>query len=211
MIDLKTILKEYPNCLSSRTAFKSVLMDKYPLEKRMVNILTILFECGVANKIKTKKTIGLNEMQNLIAQIENEYGISEKYSQEAVLVWATAYEVKVSAVKTTSSQKRTTLSENQLIDYVQYNSDNSLVWSADFDVTKTIPVNENKPIEYVQGDVDDYDVVQKADGYYINRFKGFEEEEMTIPSLIDGKNIKGIASDAFKGCIMVKKSLSAKV
>lgn len=178
MIDLKSTLKQHPNCLSSRSAFKSVLMDKYPTEKRTVNILTILFECGVANKIKAKKNIDTNEMQALIAQVENEYGISGQYSQEAILVWAAAFDVTVSSVKTPSTTPLPT-SERQAI--------------------------EQKPVEYVQGDVDDYDVVQKPDGYYITHFNGFEEAIMTIPSMIAGKRIKGIAQDAFKGCVTVKK------
>lgn len=178
MIDLKTILQKYPNCLSSRSSFKSVLMDGYPMEKRMVNILTILFECGVANRIKTKKSIDANEMQALIALIENEYGISGEYSQEAILVWAAAFDVTAFAIKTAPPTTSAHETSNPI---------------------------ESKPIVYVQGEVDDYEVIQKPDGYYITHFNGFEEEDMTIPSLIDGKKIKGIAVDAFKGCVLVKK------
>lgn len=178
MIDLKSILQQHPNCLSSRASFKSVLMDKYPSEKRMVNILTILFECGVAHKIKEKKILDANEMLGLIAQVENEYGIPGQYSQEAILIWAVAFNVTASAIKT------------QSLSASPKEPDQSA---------------EQKPIVYVQGDVDDYDVVQKADGYYITHFNGFEEDEMTIPSMIDGKAIKGIAQDAFKGCVAVKR------
>lgn len=178
MIDLKSILKQYPHCLSSRASFKSILMDKYPGERRMVNILTILFECGIADKIKAKSSISSNEMQGLITQVENEYGISAQYAQNAILVWAAAFGVTASTIKTQ-------IPANPPRD--------------------TTPPVENKPVVYVQGDVDDYDVVQKPDGYYITRFNGFEEEEMTIPSLINGKPIKGIAQDAFQGCVMVKK------
>ena len=178
MIDLKTILQQYPNCLNSRASFKSVLMDKYPTEKRMVNILTSLFECGVANKIKSKNCIDANEMQGLITQIENEYGISGQYSQEAIMVWAAAFGVTASAVKVQSCP----ITPNEL----------------------SQPV-EQKTVEYVQGDVDDYDITPKTDGYYITHFNGFEEENLVIPSLIAGKKIIGIAQDAFKGCVMVKQ------
>lgn len=177
MIDLKSIMKQHPNCLNSRASFRSVLMDTYPSEKRTVNILTILFECGIADRIKTKKSIDANEMQGLIAQIENEYGISGQYSQNAIIAWATAFDVTVSAVKVNTTEA----------------------------VTKTSTPPENKPVVYVQGDVDDYEIVEKADGYYIARFNGFEEEDMTIPSMIGGKEIKGIAQNAFQGCVMVKK------
>lgn len=177
MIDLKSILRNHPNCLNSRATFKSVLLDSYPTEKRMVNILTILFECGVANKIKAQKCIDANEMQGLLSQVENEYGISRQYSQDAILVWAAAFDVTASPVNIRSS----------------ISSSNELAQPT-----------EQKPVVYVQGDVNDYDIVQRADGYYITHFNGFEEENMTIPSLIDGKKIKGIAHDAFKGCVSVR-------
>lgn len=178
MIDLKNILRKHPNCLNSRATFKSVLLDSYPAEKRMVNILTALFECGVANKIKAKKSIDANEMQGLITQIENEYGISGHYSQDAILVWASAFDVTAFAVKT--------------------------AFPSDTSNEVAQPV-EPKPAEYVQGDVDDYDIVQKSDGYYITHFNGFEEDDMVIPSLIAGKEIIGIAQNAFKGCVTVKR------
>lgn len=177
MIDLKTILKQYPNCLNSRAFFKSVLMDKYPTQKRDVNILTLLFECGIANKIKTKKNIDANEIQGFMSQMENEYGILGQYSQEAILVWAAAFDVTASAINTKSF-----VSSSQELP-------NSV---------------EQKPVVYVQGDINDYEIVQRSDGYYITHFNGFEEEVMTIPSLIDGKKIKGIAQAAFKGCVIVK-------
>ncbi len=99
MIDLKSILKQHPNCLNSRASFKSVLLDKYPAEKRMINILTLLFECGVANKIKTAQNIAEREMHSLISHVENEYGISGQYSQEAILIWAKAYGVSAEQIK----------------------------------------------------------------------------------------------------------------
>lgn len=178
MIDIKTILKEYPNCLNSRVSLRSILMDTYPSEKRMANILTILFECGIVNKIKVKKSIDPNEMQGFIAQVENEYGISGKYSQEAILIWAAAFDVTASAINLQSPI------------------------SSPKEPQKSVDSN---PISYVSGDVDDYDVVQKADGYYIAHFNGFEEDKMIVPSMIDGKAIKGIAQDAFKGCVAVKQ------
>lgn len=178
MINLKTVFEQCPNCLSSRATFKSVLMDKYPTERRMVNILTILFESGIASKIKSKHSINSNEMQGFLQQIENEYGISAQYAQDAILIWATAFNLAVSAVETPRLN------------------------AAPFEQT---PPYESKSIKYVQGDIEDYDIVEKSDGYYITRFNGFEEEDMTIPSMIAGKAIKGIAQGVFKGCLNVKR------
>lgn len=177
MIDLKSILQQHPNCLNSRASFKSILMDKYPTEKRMVNILTTLYECGVANKIRAKKNIDANEMQILISQLENEYGISGQYSQDAILIWAKAFDITAPATRLNITE--TASSENKNV---------------------FIP----KPVNYVQGDVNDYDIVQEVDGYYISCFYGFEEDEMTIPSIIDGKPVVGIEPQVFKGLLIAK-------
>lgn len=177
MIDLKTILKQNPSCLNSRATFKSVLLDKYPSEKRMVNILTILFECGIASKIKAKKIISPNDMQSLLTQVENEYGLPAKYTQDAILIWAAAFGADPAPVENTppfSSHK-----------------------PASHPVDITVP-------SYTTGNANDYEVVKKHDGYYISSFKGIEQLAMTIPSIIDGKYITGIGQNAFQCLNRVK-------
>ena len=173
MIDLKLILQKYPNCLSSRASFKSILMDTYPTEKRMVNILTILYECGVVNKIKTKTSIDSNEMQRLIAQIESEYGISRQYSQEAVLIWAQAFDVTTVVIKVSSFEESCQ--------------------------------KHAEPIVYVQGNVADYEIKLYSNGWYITKYNGFEEDELVIPNVIDGKQIVGVADGVFRGLTTTKR------
>ena len=195
MIDLKSIFKQNPSCLNSRATFKSVLLDKYPSEKRMVNILTILFECGVASKIKAKKIISPNDMQGLLTQVENEYGIPAKYTQDAIVIWAAAFDVSV----------HTTVTQNKIIqNYEPISRTQSQNTSLHLDYNTTQPVDSSPPV-YVEGDIAEYTIEKKADGYYITHFNGFEEEEMTIPSMIGGNPIRGIAQDAFRGCVTVKK------
>lgn len=104
MIDLKNILRLHLNCLSSRASFKSVLMDSYPDEKRTVNILTIMFECGIVQKIKSKSVLGENDFQALLLHLENDYGIVSKYSGESIRIWADALGV---VVQVTSKQTST--------------------------------------------------------------------------------------------------------
>lgn len=144
----------------------------------MVNILTILVECGVANKIKSKQTINADEMQALITQVENEYGISRQYSQDAILVWAATFDITVSVIKTSTT-------------------DNSL--------QEIIEPIKSKPAVYVQGNAADYSITQKTDGYYITQFNSFEDNVMIIPSMIDGKQIVGIGEKAFEGCSLVRE------
>lgn len=194
MIDLKSILKQHPNCLNSRASFKSVLMDKYPTEKRMVNILTILFECGVANKIKQKKRVDANEMQGLVAQIDNEYGISAQYSQEAILIWAAAFDVSAEKIKVSIPSATTPLVKNRQAVTPSVNADSAYT-----------PIREPQATYSSTGNSSDYDIVMKNGGYYISRFKGFEEDEMVVPNMVGEKRIVGITGDAYHGCVSVKK------
>lgn len=118
------------------------------------------------------------DIHTYTTQVENDYGISGEYTQNAILIWAAAFGSAAAPVS---------------LDTVHAPSQSSAT------------SKENKQIVYVEGDVDDYTIVQKTDGYYISHFNGFEEPEMTIPSLIDGKRIIGVAEYAFKGCASVEK------
>ena len=51
----------------------------------------------------------------------------------------------------------------------------------------------------------DYEIIEKPDGYYISKFTGFEEDEMIVPNVVKGKNIIGITECAFLGCKVLKK------
>jgi len=179
MIDLKSILKQHPNCLNSRAAFKSVLMDTYPDEKRTVNILTIMFECGIVQKIKSKAVLEDSDFQALLIQLENEYGIVAKYSGDSIRIWATALNV---AVQTTSKQPTTPVTHEPII---------------------------HKPIidpVVVEGSKSDYETeVLKSGTLRITKFIGFDENEITIPNQLEGKAITVVGENAFAKCTGIKK------
>lgn len=90
MINLKSILQQYPNCLESRSAFKSILLNRYPEEKRTINILTTIYECGMTDKLKGKLIVRQDDIKKLADQLEVDYGTNPKYSEQALLLWADA-------------------------------------------------------------------------------------------------------------------------
>ena len=188
MIDLKTVIQKHPKCLADRSAFRSTLMDLYPSEKRMVNILTAIYECGLASKLKAAKSISADELQRYIMQLDNEYGINQKYAQDAIIIWAEAYHITVSRTAAASGKAPT----------IQSN--------ASATVPTGQPVTSAKPpVVFVSGSESDYKITQKSDGWYIEKYIGFEEPEMTIPSRISGHEIIGIGEYAFRGCRSVNK------
>lgn len=178
MIDLKHILDSNPNCLSSRASFKSVLNDSYPDEKRTVNILTIMFECGLVQKIKSKSSLGEHDFQALILQLENDYGVVGKYSAEGIKIWADALGV---TVQVSNTQTTTPVTHEPIV---------------------------HKPIvdSVVEGCKSDYETeVLKSGSLRITKFIGFDENEIIIPNQLDGKSISIIGENAFAKCTGIKK------
>lgn len=179
MLDLKTILSKHPNCLSSRASFKSVLMDSYPNEKRTVNILTIMVECGLVHKMKTKSELEEKDFQAYLFQLENDYGIVAQYSAECLKIWAEALGVTVSVL----TKQVSAPSVREPI------------------VHKTI----SDPI-IIEGCKSDYETEMLQSGSLrITKFIGFDEKEISIPNQMDGKPIAVIGENAFAKCTGIEK------
>lgn len=179
MIDLKTVLREHPDCISSRMSFRSVLMDIYPNEKRMVNILTSMLECGAVQKIKSRSILNDNEFYAILGQLENEYGTAAIYASEGIKIWADAFSVSVQA---TSVQTTRSVIASQPIVHA--------------------PIVETAVVEGAQSD---YETIIENGCLTITKFIGFDEDELVIPNNIDGVSVKVIGNGAFEGCKGVKK------
>ena len=179
MIDLKTVLREHPGCLSSRASFRSILMDIYPNEKRMVNILTSILECGAVQKIKSRSILNDNEFQAILGQLENEYGTAAIYASDGIKIWADAFSVSVQATNVQTTQS----------------------------VIVPEPIVHAPIVEtaVVEGAQSDYETIKENGCVTITKFIGFEEDELVIPNNIGGECIKVIGNGAFEGCKGVKK------
>ena len=66
MIDLKSVVEKYPECLDSATKFKSYMMDLYPdnSNKARIRILADIVDCGIALEIKNG--IERDELEKII-------------------------------------------------------------------------------------------------------------------------------------------------
>lgn len=182
MLDLKSVLKKHPDCLSSRATFKAVLADSYPTEKRLINMLTILYECGIAvkiaNKRKNSSDITENEYQNILTQLENDYGIIPKYSCEAVHIWAEAFGVKIQAITS------------------------PVVPPLIYEPIIHAPIVE----KVVAGCKSDYETETINTGeLLIKKFIGFDEKELIVPNQIDGIPVKIIGEYAFENCAGIER------
>ena len=179
VINLKEVFEKCPDCLSSRTAFRSVLMDLYPSEKRLVNVLTLMVECGAAQKIKNKPELSETDIQALILQMENEYGIAPEHSLEGIKIWIAAY-------------GKTVL--NSIHHAPERHPDTE---------THYMPLAE---IISVPGETADYETEILDDGSLrIKKFIGLERDTVVVPNQIDGMPVRVIGEETFAGCSGIQK------
>ena len=85
MIDLKSVVEKYPECLDSATKFKSYMMDLYPdnSNKARIRILADIVDCGIALEIKNGKTDSIS-ISNFCNTMESQYGYSAKLVEECI-------------------------------------------------------------------------------------------------------------------------------
>ena len=178
MIDLTKALELCPHCISDKRTLNAVLKDLYPSEKRMIHILTTLYECGIAATMKSKGRLDAIEKSRFSARLENEYAIPEQFSQEGIRIWEAAADNVVKAL-------------------------DSEAGPAPVEPIATIqgdpPQNKPKPAKIIKGNSADFTILHKADGYYIAGFRGIPEKSLIVPNQVDGNEIKGILQDAFRG------------
>lgn len=87
MIDLKTVIELYPECLNNADVFKRYMSDLYSDNKYMarIRILSDMIGCGIANEIKNGKTDN-SSVASFCSIMENQYGYSSQLVNECVLL-----------------------------------------------------------------------------------------------------------------------------
>lgn len=174
-IDLETILKQHPDCLGNRLILKSALKDRYPQEERLIHILTVLYECGIVEQLQETTAVDSAFLGRFAGLVESKYGISPHYTQSAICLWASALGVGVGVE---AEPIPNPIPTPKLTEHPDLEIPTGTVYSAE---------------DYDQ----EYDLIKMDDGWYIEKFKGGEEDQITIPTELDGKEVVGIAARAF--------------
>ena len=178
-LDLKAVIQQYPDCTVNRARLKATLLDCYPQaeHRREINVILAVYESGVLSKFQGKNSLSQLESSALCTQLENDYGIAGEYAVEGLVAWGNARGVQVSAAVPPKHH------------------------AAPTPVPNPAPP---KPIAPVQGSVSEYVIEERKEGWFITKFQGFEQEDMTIPNIIDGKVIVGIGEGVFQRCKEIK-------
>lgn len=97
MIDLKSVINQYPEYVQDGKKLKSLLSDLYPSESLYASILCSMLDDGVVDEIKGKDTIDKLTFTNLSSQIEAKHGYAQKYIDGCLSIWANAFGIKIIA------------------------------------------------------------------------------------------------------------------
>lgn len=197
MIDLKMVLEKYPDCMETRMKLSGLLRDLYPEEKRLVNIALDVYQCGIPARIAGLTEIDAMQLRAFIKLLDDEHGLQEQYALQGIALWAAAYGVKLEkgTVERAKSEKESSTQKGE---------------SANISGSAPSPI-VHSPSAYVMsepviGSMSDYEVKDLPDGTLeIVKFQGFEQEDMTVPNVIDGKKVTSIGKAAFSHCTSIKK------
>ena len=91
MIDLKNLITQHPQCAENPSMLKSYLMDLYPAERARTRVLVAILESGIVSELRRTGVSDALTMSNYCARLEDEYGLSEKLSQECINLWCEAF------------------------------------------------------------------------------------------------------------------------
>ena len=185
-MNLHIILDQYPQCLESRAKLSAILRDLYPNERRKINIVLDIYECGIANRIGQLECIDVLQLQTFCRQLEIEYALPQKYALSGLALWLEAYNVPI--------QKDNQFTEQQ---YERTQESHSDELSNAVSGISQIAANTS----YTSEGILEYELrVLTLATAEIARYHGLGTKTVIVPSIIDGKTIVGIGKDAFKHC-----------
>lgn len=183
-MDLKIVVENHPECLTNRSRLAAVLRDLYPNERLLVNIALEVYECGIADRLRSMTNVEATQTQAFCHQLATEYALPVQVALQGLEMWADAYGVSIKKELITATPiDITNVSAQQ----------NSTIISNDpFAHTGIV---EGNPLEYEVKEVGPNQVA-------IARFLGFEKQNTVIPNRIDGKNVVNIGG--FSQCSKIE-------
>lgn len=183
-MNLRVILDQYPQCLENRAKLSAILRDLYPSERRQINIVLDIYECGIADKIKHLKSIDALQVQAFCRQLEVEYALPAQYALRGLALWLEAYNVAI--------QKNEVLAKDfrALSGPASFESNVSQVSESSNQTVNATSEYELKVLTLATAE--------------ISQYHGHNSKNVIIPSIIDGKNIVGIGKGAFQHCTTIE-------
>ena len=150
----------------------AILRDLYPSERRQINIVLDIYECGIADKIKQLKSIDALQVQAFCRQLEVEYALPAQYALRGLALWLEAYNVAIHKNEVPAKDSRVLSGPTSFESNVSQDSENV------YQIVNTAPEYELKVLTLATAE--------------ISQYYGHNSKNVIIPSTIDGKNIVGM-------------------
>lgn len=186
---LMDLFKNHSTPPAQEETFSEALTKKFPEDKRLVHIMSLLYDHGIVAQIKDKFLINNEDVLEYVSLLEDDYGISPTHARNALFKWAKSAGINV----TLARKPQPTAMPKDQNETTTKESPNCADVSID---EKTFA--DNIPLIY--GDLNDYEVRLRDKGWFITKYNGFDKSNMTVPNRIDDLEIVGIAYGAYQGC-----------
>lgn len=90
-MNLSELIKESEKYMGSSTKLREALRERYPDQRKEINMLMNVYEAGILEQIKGINNPSGVEMNRFAEMLEEEYGLEKSNSVWAVKTWARAY------------------------------------------------------------------------------------------------------------------------
>ncbi|MDR0616603.1 MAG: ankyrin repeat domain-containing protein [Synergistaceae bacterium] len=85
------LLADYPNFADNPKQFIGLLRDVFPTQRKEANLISFLYEAGIAREIKSAAVLDDIFASRFAKRVEDEYGVSRDSAKWAVSVWCVCY------------------------------------------------------------------------------------------------------------------------
>ncbi len=120
-INLKQIIREFPDCITNGAKLKAVLLDTYPkISKAIVNTLVIMVNSGIAQEIQDSENITEFDKSRWQKKLEDDYGLSINNINNGIVLLNGGF-ISTAKVNSDSQEKKYYCPEcgNEINDFAQ--------------------------------------------------------------------------------------------
>lgn len=172
---LAKIIQDYPDALSERKKLQALFLDFFPQDRLKRNTLLMVYDDGIVNELKGLKQLDRIALHRFVKSVEQGYGIRTRSAENAVVTWAQAMGLSMDygapSVSAGAASPETAAEEEHAAEWTPVESDSA------------------------------YEYEETQRGLKILRFVDFDEPEVVIPNVIEGKKVIAVGNHAFKGCV----------
>ena len=90
-IDLKEIIKRYPDILNNKTKLSGMLKDIAPENVLEINLIIQSFEIGIQKQIAKNEHVTNADVHKYIKMMEENFGTAQQYAYQVINIWCIVY------------------------------------------------------------------------------------------------------------------------